>query len=168
MNSESQPLRVISGGQTGVDQGALDAAIELQIPHGGKCPRGRLSEAGPIPAKYELTETQSRRYWHRTEQNVIDADGTLILYYGKLSGGTEFTRRMTIKNNKPCFLFDLTNPADLDEITDWISEHSITTLNCAGPRESSCEGIGSLAKQLCLQLFERIRSDELLGRKFHG
>lgn len=154
MNSEQEvALRIISGGQTGVDQGALDAAIALGLPHGGKCPKGRLSEAGTIPAKYQLEELSSRRYSVRTEQNVIDADGTLIIYYQTFSGGTEFTRRMAIKNQKPHFVFDLANPVELSEITQWISDNGIDVLNCAGPRESSCEGIGSLARQLCMELF---------------
>lgn len=147
---------IVSGGQTGVDRGALDAAIWLAIPHGGKCPQGRRAEDGVIPDRYLLEETTSRRYSIRTEMNVVESDGTLILYYGQLSGGTDFTRRMAIKNQKPFFLFDFTDPSDFDDIITWISEHDIAVLNCAGPRESSCPGIGSLARQVCLELFERI------------
>lgn len=149
----STPIRrIISGGQTGVDRGALDAAIELGIPHGGKCPRGRLAEDGRIPNQYELSETESRRYSVRTEMNVVESDGTLIFYYGELSGGTNLTRRMAIKNGKPYFLFDFTGPPALDEVTQWIVEQQIETLNCAGPRESSCPGISSLTRQLCIEL----------------
>jgi predicted Rossmann-fold nucleotide-binding protein len=72
--------RLVSGGQTGVDRAALDVAIACGIPHGGWCPRGRISEAGPIPAHYQLTETDSFKYWVRTERNVIDSDATLILF----------------------------------------------------------------------------------------
>ena len=78
--------KIISGGQTGVDRGALDAAIELGIEHGGKRPRGRLAEDGRIPRKYLMQETRSGRYSFRTERNVIEADGTLILHYGPISG----------------------------------------------------------------------------------
>jgi hypothetical protein len=144
-------LRIISGGQTGVDRGALDAAIELGISHGGKCPRGRLAEDGTIPRHYDLTETSSRRYSFRTEQNVIDADATLIFFYGELTGGTEFTRRMAIKNRKPLFLFDFTKPPELDTVMCWLHENQVEVLNVAGPRESSCRGIGNLAK---LQMVE--------------
>ena len=148
-------LRIISGGQTGVDRGALDAAMELGIEHGGKCPQGRLAEDGTIPRKYQLKELPSRRYSVRTEQNVIESDATLILHYGELSGGTEFTRRMAIKNAKPYFLYDLTQPAELDEVLHWLADEQVGTLNCAGPRESSCPGIQSLARQLCRELFAR-------------
>lgn len=153
IRSVSDLRLVISGGQTGVDRGALDAAIFLQLPHAGKCPRGRLAEDGCIPETYQLQETASRRYSIRTEQNVIDADGTLIIYYGRLNGGTAFTQRMAEKHQKPYFLFDCTNPPAIADVTDWLSHEGIETLNCAGPRESSCPGIGSIARQLCVEIF---------------
>ena len=77
-----RPGRIISGGQTGVDRGALEAAIALGIPHGGWCPLGRSAEDGVIPARYQLQETDSPQYAVRTEWNVRDADGTLILSWG--------------------------------------------------------------------------------------
>ena len=159
MTSRAIISRIISGGQTGVDRGALDAAIELDIPHGGKCPRGRLAEDGRIPNQYQLSETESRRYSVRTEMNVVESDGTLIFFYGQLSGGTELTRRMAIKNQKPFFLFDFTNPPELDEVASWIVGENIATLNCAGPRESSCEGISSLTRQLCVELFRTLAEE---------
>jgi hypothetical protein len=135
------PQRVVSGGQTGVDRAALDAAIALGIEHGGWCPRGRLAEDGRIPARYRLTETRSPEYWVRTEQNVIDSDGTLILYRKSLSGGTELTHRMAVKHARPCRLVDLeTGPLPAD-VRAWIDEHKIAVLNVAGPRESSAAGI---------------------------
>ena len=147
--------KIISGGQTGVDRGALDAAIDLNIPHGGKCPRGRMAEDGPISAQYLLQETESTRYWVRTEQNVVDADATLIFYWKQLSGGTEFTRRMAIKHGKPHLLFDFTSPPELDVVVTWLRTNGVAILNCAGPRESSCPGIASLTK---LQLTEILRT----------
>jgi len=146
-------MQIISGGQTGVDRGALDAAIELGIDHGGVCPRGRLAEDGRIPDHYNLTELPSRRYSVRTEQNVIDSDATLILYNGSLSGGTAFTHRMCIKNKKPFLLFDLTNPLEIDEVMDWMADHQVAKLNCAGPRESANPGIQSVTQGLCKELF---------------
>ena len=65
-------VKIVSGGQTGVDRGALDAAIALGIPHGGWCPRGRLAEDGRISDRYNLRETESADYPVRTERNVID------------------------------------------------------------------------------------------------
>lgn len=163
MQAATSLRRIISGGQTGVDRAALDAAIELDIEHGGSCPRGRLAEDGSIPDRYQLRETNSRRYSFRTERNVIDSDGTLILHYGPLTGGTEFTRRMAIKNQKPYFLFDFTKPPKLEEVVDWLVKRQIVTLNCAGPRESSCPGIGSLTRQLCTALFSDAIAAEETG-----
>ena len=145
--------QIISGGQTGVDRGALDAAIELGIDHGGVCPRGRLAEDGRIPNRYALTELPSRKYWVRTEQNVIDSDATLIMFNGELSGGTAFTHRMCLKNRKPFLIFDLTKPLEIEEVIDWLHENAISKLNCAGPRESSNPGIQSVTQGLCKELF---------------
>ena len=74
-------MKIISGGQTGADRAALDAAIELGLPHGGWLPRGRKTESGPLPLKYNLRELDSDRYRDRTEQNIIDSDGTLIVSF---------------------------------------------------------------------------------------
>ena len=70
--------KIISGGQTGTDQAALDAAIKWKIPHGGWIAKGRLTEAGRLPNKYKLDEMPTDSFPARTEQNVIDSDGTLI------------------------------------------------------------------------------------------
>jgi predicted Rossmann-fold nucleotide-binding protein len=78
--------KIISGGQTGADQAALDVAIELGIPHGGWIPKGRKTEAGRLPEKYHLKEMPTAEYRKRTEQNVIDSDGTLIISHGELNG----------------------------------------------------------------------------------
>ena len=93
-------VKIISGGQTGVDRAALDVAVELEIPHGGWCPKGRLAEDGRIPDSYKLRETTSREYAVRTEQNVLDSDGTLILYRESISGGTELTLRLAEKHRR--------------------------------------------------------------------
>lgn len=148
--------RIVSGGQTGVDRGALDAAIFLGIDHGGWCPRGRLAEDGPIPLRYELAETDSAKYPVRTEQNVIDSDGTLILYAGELQGGTSLTWRLARDHDKPVLAIDLAGPVDYCETRRWIADHAIEVLNVAGPRESSSSGIADAARSFIAQL---LRSD---------
>jgi hypothetical protein len=146
--------RIVSGGQTGVDRGALDAAIVLGIPHGGWCPLGRIAEDGTIPTKYELRETPSPDYPIRTEQNVIDSDGTLILYRGRLFGGTELTRRMCVKHQRPMVALDLTaaKGKDLRRVRRWLQGQDIRVLNIAGPRESSSPGIAEEAARFLCRL----------------
>ena len=149
-----QVERMVSGGQTGVDRGALDAAIALGIPHGGWCPLGRIAEDGTIPAKYELQETLSPDYPIRTEQNVIDSDGTLILYRGRLIGGTELTRRLCIKHRRPVITVDLSaaKSKDFRRVRRWLHGHEIRVLNTAGPRESSSPGIAEQAMRFLCRL----------------
>jgi hypothetical protein len=140
-----RPVKIISGGQTGVDRGALDAAIALGMEHGGWCPRGRLAEDGQIPACYNLTETETAEYPARTQQNVIDADATLILFSHAMSGGTELTFRLAVQHRKPVLAVDLDHPAEIPAIRQWISANAVGVLNVAGPRESQNPGIQSKA-----------------------
>jgi predicted Rossmann-fold nucleotide-binding protein len=144
--------RIVSGGQTGVDRAALDAAISVGLEHGGWCPRGRLAEDGIIPPEYQLRETWSADYPARTEQNVRDSDGTLILCHGPLQGGTDLTWRMTQRHAKPCFVVDLSQPPEQAAARQWLNEQQIETLNIAGPRESTQTGIQRAAYDWLLQL----------------
>jgi hypothetical protein len=143
-------MRIISGGQTGVDRAALDAAMELGIPHGGACPRGRLAEDGRIPDRYQLHELDSREYWVRTERNVLQSDATLILCRGRLSGGTELTLQMARQHGRPCLVVDLDGTPDAAEVCRWLKEQDVETLNVAGPRESQSPGIGGLTREFIL------------------
>jgi len=146
-------LKIVSGGQTGVDRGALDAAIALGIPHGGWCPRGRLAEDGAIPSCYRLAETDSPEYRVRTEQNVLDSDATLILHRGPLAGGTELTRQLAERHGRPCLVVDLDGSLEPEEIRRWIAEEQVRMLNVAGPRESQCPGISAGTMQFLKRLF---------------
>jgi hypothetical protein len=132
----SRLARIVSGGQTGVDRAALDAAMALGIPHGGWCPLGRIAEDGRIPSQYLMTEWSSREYTERTKQNVIDSDGTLVLYGAVLQGGSLLTVRCAEKLHRPCLKIRLSHPGRLDRLRNWIQEHQIQTLNIAGPRAS--------------------------------
>jgi hypothetical protein len=131
--------KIISGGQTGADQAALDAAIKLGIPHGGWIPKGRLTEKGTLPDKYKLTEMPDTSYAARTEQNVIDSNGTIIISHGPLSEGSEYTRQMAIKNHRPYLHIDLNQTPAFKSatlISAWIDKNNIEILNVAGPRAS--------------------------------
>ena len=131
--------KIISGGQTGADRAALDFAMEWNIRHGGWIPKGRRAEDGKLPEKYQLREMNSTDYARRTEQNVIDSDGTLIFSHGKLTGGSLLTRRMALKNGRPWFHVDLLQTNSLSaaqSIHAWVEKQRIGVLNVAGPRQS--------------------------------
>lgn len=150
--------RIVSGGQTGVDQAALDAALAAGIPIGGWCPKGRRCETGEIPSNYPLKETPSPQYAQRTAWNVRDSDGTLILYRGTLSGGTALTKRIAVRLAKPVFLVDLDAPPSAGTVMAWLKRHHIRHLNVAGPRESQQPGIGDAARAWLTDLFSRLRA----------
>jgi hypothetical protein len=131
--------KIISGGQTGADRAALDAAIKLGIPHGGWVPKGKITEEGPMPEQYQMQEMPTESYAARTEQNVIDSDGTLIISRGKPTGGTDYTREMALKQKKQLLHIDLNLTTSFDAaslVTSWIKLHQIKILNVAGPRAS--------------------------------
>ncbi|MFC1708014.1 putative molybdenum carrier protein [Planctomycetota bacterium] len=148
--------KIISGGQTGVDRGGLDAAIGLGIPHGGFCPQGRLAEDGHIPARYELLETESSDYADRTERNVVAGDGTVLVSQGALTGGSALTQRLAVRHEKPCLHLDLdvlTIEEAAERLSAWCEEEGISVLNVAGPRESGCPGICQTVTELVCKAF---------------
>jgi len=144
--------KIISGGQTGADRGALDAAIALGIAHGGWCPQGRLAEDGRIPDCYLLEQSDSPEYPVRTEQNVVHSDATLILYRGQISGGTLLTLNFAKEHCRPCLAVDLDRPLTFAEIQRWLRDNRVAVLNVAGPRESQSPGIGQLAREFVKEL----------------
>lgn len=139
---QRSPLeRIISGGQTGVDRAVLDVALALGIPCGGWCPQGRRAEDGTIEMRYPLKETPWSGYPQRTEWNVRDSDGTLILTRGQPDGGTALTLELARRRRKPVLVVDLAEPVERESVWEWLRSQRIATLNVAGPRESSCPGI---------------------------
>ena len=102
-------------------------------------PIGRIAEDGPLPERYKLQEMPTDSYAARTEQNVIDSDGTLIISHGSLTGGSAYTRKMAMKHEKPWFHADLNKLPTFQAamiIDDWISKHGIEALNVTGSRAS--------------------------------
>lgn len=155
--------KIISGGQTGVDRAALDAALDSGIPHGGWCPRGRKAEDGCVPARYRLDETPAEKYAVRTAWNVRDADGTLILSRGRPDGGTALTQRCARDAGKPCLLVDLADgTVDPGAVAAWLTQNRIRILNIAGPRESKQPGIHAEAREFLERLLHietRVRGE---------
>jgi hypothetical protein len=134
--------RIISGGQTGVDRGGLEAAMELGLEHGGMCPAGRRAEDGPIPPQYVLEEHWSSAYPPRTRKNVFDADATLILTLGKhVTAGTRLTANLAKESGKPWLAVNMESPQAVDNLLTWLEEVDPEVLNVAGARESKFRGI---------------------------
>jgi hypothetical protein len=132
-------LKIISGGQTGVDRAALDVALRHGIECGGWCPAGRLDEFGKIPDQYPLQELETGEFAERTLQNVKDSDGTVIIHPGNLSGGTEQTVRFCVGLERPHQLIDASKISVEDAaklIADFLRYNKIDILNVAGPRQS--------------------------------
>ena len=154
--------KIVSGGQTGVDRAALEVAIFLGIAHGGWCPKGRRAEDGPIPEIFQLVETSSFNYAVRTEKNVVDSDGTLILFRNLITRGTGLTVKFAKRHNRPHLCVDLASFDIEDEeateeaasgILDWLIVENINVLNVAGPRESTTPNISSHSHTLLLNAF---------------
>jgi len=168
--SERQLDQIVSGGQTGVDRAALDAAAERGVATGGWCPRGRRAEDGRIPDNYPLRETEARSYAVRTEWNVRDADGTLIIVLDEISSGTQLTLNVARKLQKPAVvvhlrpsdspgLFSDTNSLNeqLDSVVGWLQQHRIRVLNVAGPRGSSHRDVYPEARRFVTALLNLVR-----------
>ncbi len=153
--------RVISGGQTGVDRAALDAAMACGIPHGGWCPLGRGAEDGVIPGRYQLQETSGPTYAERTLQNVLTADGTLVLYRGSITGGTALTVKLAERFRKPLCVVCLAQPLPPEALRDWLLANHVSTLNVAGPRESTEPGIYQEAYEYLCRFFQSIQSGSM-------
>jgi hypothetical protein len=141
--------RIVSGGQTGVDRGALDAALGEGFSCGGWMPGDRMAEDGVISERYPLTTLPHGNYRQRTRLNVVDSDGTAILYDGHLNGGTRLTHDLCGLVERPCMLVSaraITDPiAAAKVILKFIDHNRIETLNVAGPRASRWNGGYSFA-----------------------
>jgi predicted Rossmann-fold nucleotide-binding protein len=151
--------KVVSGGQTGVDRAGLDAAMEAGIPVGGYCPKDRLSEDGTVPECYPLIELSRGGYPARTEKNVMESDGTLVLNVGRLSGGTRVTVDCAKKHGRPYLVVALDEKQQFEDVLDWLKSHNVKCLNIAGPRESKCPGVHLRALDFLRQLFTIQMSD---------
>ena len=159
--------KVICGGQTGVDQAALRAARDCGLEIGGWCPPGRVCESGVIPAEFPLRETEQERSpdapevprSQRTEWNVRDSDGTLVIQDGNRSGcpadpGTAWAIQCAARYEKPLLIRRVDDPDSADAIRQWLAAFHIQTLSVGGPSEGTSPGIGDKAYSLMKQVFE--------------
>lgn len=154
-----EPLKIVSGGQTGVDQGALAAALDRGAPCGGWCPEGRRSEDGLIPPIYPMRELSGAGYADRTLRNVQDSDGTAIVFAGTLDGGTRLTRTYCKDESKPCILIDSSTLSErdaIDALVSFVANHDIKTLNVAGPRASKWPDAHAYTRMLLMGVLARL------------
>jgi hypothetical protein len=131
--------KIISGGQIGADQAALDAAIKYNFPHGGWIQKGRKTQSGILPDKYKLKEMPIAGYKERIEQNVIGSDGTVIISHGDITGGADYSMKMTKRHKRPTLHIDLKETSAFiaaSKINTWIIENKIKVLNVTGSRAS--------------------------------
>lgn len=158
-------MKVMSGGQTGVDRAALETARAAGLPIGGWCPSGRLAEDGPISLDLPLRETESSEYAERTERNVRDSDGTLVLVREEPSGGTALTIELAQQHRRPCRVVRLTPDMSVEPIAQWLGEQRIQVLNVAGPRESTSAGISEAAAEALSRLWRTMQAPGLARRQ---
>ncbi len=150
-------MKVISGGQTGVDRAALDAAQALGMPCGGFCPRGRRAEDGRVSERYPLVELASSAYAARTRANVEAADATLVLVQAKPTGGTKLTIQWCQRLNKPHLVLSPLEDQAFQKARNWLAAVRPDVLNVAGPRESQWHGGYQVAFDFLVRLFQSLR-----------
>ncbi len=165
--------KIVSGGQTGVDRAALDVAIKLNISHGGWCPYGRKAEDGIIPKKYNLRESPRPTseeimdpdaiYKKRTELNVRDSDGTMIVAQEPLVGGVLYTLQMVNKYKRPYLIINISEKTNPMDFSIWIIKNNIRKLNIAGPRASQSNNI----YEATYQILHQFLNHDLLNKDTH-
>ncbi len=160
-------MKLLCGGQSGVDRAALDIALARGLAYGGWCPRGGWAEDFSAPpgvlAKYSaLTETPLADPAQRTQWNVRDADACLIVIAAgalAVSPGAALARDLARRHRKPLFVADLCRPDSLERAAVWLSAQreafgTSLVLNVGGPRESEAPGIYRQALEVIRSLVE--------------
>ncbi|MEL7537269.1 MAG: putative molybdenum carrier protein [Pseudomonadota bacterium] len=161
------PLRIVCGGQTGTDRGAMLAALDRGVPIGGWCPDGRKAEDGPIPLFYPLRELPGSDYPERTLRNVLDSDATCIVRFDGVDAGSKLAAAACRREGKPYTYLDA-HTIDSDdaaaELESFIREHKIKVLNVSGPRASAhpaAEAWTRAALRSCLTTLQMSRGGRL-------
>ncbi len=161
-------IKIISGGQTGVDRGALQAALDRQLSCGGWCPADRAAEDGRIPAHFPVTELAGGGYAQRTERNVLDSDATVLIHFGTISGGSRLTLHCCCEANRPSLEIDASKieaAKAVQRMLAFVGEYQLACLNIAGPRESGAPGAARLTRQIVGEFLDRLKQSALLDQR---
>lgn len=153
-------MKIISGGQNGVDQAALAAAKACGLETGGWLPKGCRTLDGPRPNlvwTYNMQEHTSENYGARTEANVRDSDGTLRIAEKFSSPGEKCTLQAIKWHKKPHFDINLKKELNIDAAVSWIKENNIQVLNVAGNSEDTSPGIESTAETILIKIFSQLK-----------
>ena len=155
LDQRNSVMMIVSGGQTGADRGAMEAAMDCGVSHFGFCPKGRLAEDGTIPATYNVYELKTKSYPERTNRNVEYADATLVFYSEEIEGGTALTIKSAQKYNRPYCIVNVSHPdylSQIDGVREWMNGKNILVLNVAGPRESKVPGMQEKVREFMTRL----------------
>ncbi len=159
--------KVISGGQTGVDRAALRATFDLDLPTGGWCPPGFDAEDGFVPETFNLKPTPKNHSSlapgiprsQRTEWNVKDSDGTLIIVpdFCNIDMGTQFTINVAWEMEKPHWICSIQTLPETNTLYTWLKKSKIETLNIAGPSEKTSPGIEDIIYKWWYKTLKKIK-----------
>ena len=154
--------KIISGGQTGADQGALYAAEQFGLETGGWMPRGFRTDTGLRPdfaIRFKMSMTVSETYPARTLLNVLHSGGTLV-FGNPNSPGSKLTRHYCTDSGRPMFLVGWRTGDGVyvhQGFLDWLVENKIQVLNVAGNRESANPGIFEATRKFLTLNIRRLR-----------
>jgi hypothetical protein len=159
-------MKIVTGGQTGVDRAALDVAVGSGIDYGEWCPRGGWAEDFPEPpgvrAKFpQLRETPLADPAQRTAWNIRDSDAVLILVGDagtSVSAGTTLAGQLAEGQRKPTVVIDLSRPDAVAGASEWLETQRARfgaglRLGIGGPRESEVPGIYDRSRAFLSALF---------------
>jgi predicted Rossmann-fold nucleotide-binding protein len=152
--------KIITGGQTGVDRGAMEAALAAGFPCGGNCPEGRLAEDGIIPERYPVKELTGGGYAARSEANVAEADGVVVFAPGSPTGGTALTIEFARRHEKPVRVIDaaVVDPEEaVERVITFLEEHAVGVLDVAGPRLTGWPGGEAYSRAVIERVLARAR-----------
>lgn len=154
--------KIISGGQTGADQGGLRAGKKLGLETGGWIPKGFLTELGFCPElgeRFGLVEHSSPKYPPRTFSNAKDSDGTIRFAINFETAGEKCTLKAIDQYKKPHFDIDVADPHPAKTVAEWIESNKIEVLNVAGNREATFPGIGEFVENFLIEVGQYLRAE---------